>query len=125
MKLLLDTHVLLWWLANNSTLSELAKKSISNPDNLIFVSAASAWEIAIKKSIGKLEAPNDLTQQIEKKDFLPLPITINQALAVGKLPWHHKDPFDRIIIAQAQGAGMEIVTRDRKFTPYSVGTIAA
>lgn len=125
MKLLLDTHVLLWWLANNSTLSELAKISISNPDNLIFVSAASAWEIAIKKSIGKLEAPDDLTQQIERKDFLPLPIVIDHALGVGKLPWHHQDPFDRIMIAQAQAEGMQIVTRDRKFALYSARIIAA
>ncbi|MGF1480847.1 MAG: type II toxin-antitoxin system VapC family toxin [Cyanophyceae cyanobacterium] len=124
MKLLLDTHVLLWWLANKP-ISELAQQSIANLNHLIFVSAASAWEIAIKKSIGKLKTPDDLTQQIENNDFLPLPMTLDRALAVGKLPWHHKDFFDRMIIAQAQEEGMQIVTRDRKFTPYSVSTIAA
>ena len=120
MKLLLDTHALIWWLKNDSTLFGGAKKAISNPDNLIFVSAASAWEIAIKKSLGKLDAPDDLETQIEKHNFQSLPITITHGVAVGKLPWHHKDPFDRIIIAQAICGSMTIVTRDKKFSLYEV-----
>lgn len=120
MKLLLDTHTLIWWLANNPTLSEDAKKAISNPDNIVFVSAASAWEMAIKKSLGKLNAPEDLEIQIEKHNFQPLPITITHSVAVGDLPWHHKDPFDRIIIAQAICESATIITRDKKFALYNV-----
>ena len=120
MKLLLDTHALIWWLADDSTLFGGAKKAISNPDNLVFVSAASAWEIAIKKSLGKLDAPDDLEIQIEKHNFQSLPITITHGVAVGKLPWYHKDPFDRMIIAQAICSSMTIITRDKKFSLYEV-----
>lgn len=120
MKLLLDTHTFIWWLKNDPTLFEGAKKAIANPNNLIFVSAASAWEIAIKKSLGKLDAPDDLETQIEKHNFQPLPITIAHGVAVGKLPWHHKDPFYRIIIAQAMCESMTIITRDKKFNFYNV-----
>ena len=101
MHLLLDTHTLIWWLAKNPTLSNKAKDAIANPDNIIFVSAASAWEIAIKKSLGKLQAPDALKQQLEKQKFTPLAINLDHALAIKHLPHHHKDPFDRILIAQA------------------------
>ena len=120
MKLLLDTHTLIWWLANNPTLSKDAKKAIANIDNLVFVSAASAWEIAIKKSLGKLDAPEDLEAQIEIHNFQPLPITLTHGVAVEKLPWHHKDPFDRMIITQAICESATIITRDKKFKLYNV-----
>lgn len=123
MKFLLDTHTLIWWLANDVTLSQTAKTVIANPDNLIFVSAASAWEIAIKKQIGKLNIPDDLETQIEKQDFQPLPITISHAAYIEKLPLHHKDPFDRIIIAQAICEKMKIITRDKKFDAYQVDVV--
>ncbi len=120
MKLLLDTHTLIWWLTNHPTLSQAAKKAISNQDNLVFISAASAWEIAIKKSLGKLTAPDDLEIQIESNNFQPLPITITHGLAIEKLPTHHNDPFDRIIIVQAICESMTVVTRDKKFRLYNV-----
>ena len=123
MQLLLDTHALIWWLSNDSTISGKAKKAIADPDNIVFVSAASAWEIAIKKSLGKLQAPDDLSVQIEEKRFTPLAISINHALTVEKLPLHHQDPFDRIIIAQAISENLIIITRDRKFKTYKVKTI--
>ena len=123
MQLLLDTHALIWWLSNDSTLSVKAKEAIADPDNIVFVSAASAWEIAIKKSLGKLQAPDDLSVQIKKKRFRPLAITIDHALTVEKLPLHHQDPFDRILIAQALYKNLIIVTRDRKFELYEVKTI--
>ena len=123
MKLLLDTHTLIWWLANNPTLSQAAKKAISNPDNLVFVSAASAWEIAIKKSLGKLDAPDDLELQIDQHNFHSLPITIAHGIAVGKLSLHHNDPFDRMIIAQAIHESLTIITRDKKFSPYNVSIL--
>ena len=123
MQLLLDTHTLIWWLSNNSTLSEIAKDAIANTDNLVFVSAASAWEIAIKKSLGKLQAPEDLAIQIEAKRFTPLAININHVLAIEKLPSHHQDLFDRILIAQAICENLTLVTRDRKFFAYDIKTI--
>ena len=123
MQLLLDTHALIWWLANNPTLSNKAKDAIANPDNIIFVSAASAWEIAIKKSIGKLQTPDDLAMQIEAKGFVPLSIDLHHALTVESLPQHHQDPFDRILIAQAIYERLTIVTRDRKFNVYEVDVI--
>lgn len=123
MQLLLDTHALIWWLSKDAKLSARAYKEIANPCNLVFVSAASAWEIAIKKSIKKLETPDDLIEQINAKNFQPLAITIEQALAVEKLPMHHQDPFDRILIAQAQCLNLTIVTRDRQFNSYDVDLI--
>ena len=123
MKLLLDTHTLIWWLANNPTLSQPAKEAISKPDNLVFVSAASAWEIAIKKSLGKLDAPDDLEFQIEQHNFQSLPITIVHGIAVGKIAAHHNDPFDRIIIAQAIHESLTIITRDKKFNLYDVSIL--
>lgn len=123
MQLLLDTHALIWWLSKDVKLSARAYQEIADPCNLVFVSAASAWEIAIKKSIKKLEAPDDLVAQINQKKFKPLAITIEQALAVGKLPLHHQDLFDRILIAQAQDLNLTIVTRDRKFSSYDIELI--
>ncbi|MCJ8278578.1 MAG: type II toxin-antitoxin system VapC family toxin [Rivularia sp. ALOHA_DT_140] len=123
MKFLLDTHTLIWWLANDATLSQTARTAIANPDNLIFVSAASVWEIAIKKQIGKLNTPDDLEAQIEQNDLQPLPINISHASYIEKLPLHHKDPFDRIIISQATCEKMKIITRDKKFNVYQVDVI--
>ncbi|WP_052055594.1 type II toxin-antitoxin system VapC family toxin [Myxosarcina sp. GI1] len=123
MQLLLDTHALIWWLSKNSRLSTQAYQEIANPHNIVFVSAASAWEIAIKKYLKKLEAPDDLAEQIEKKKFRQLPITVEQALTVEKLPLHHQDPFDRLLIAQAKTLNLTIVTRDRKFDSYDVDLI--
>ena len=123
MHLLLDTHTLIWWLVNNPNLSNTARDKISDPDKIVFVSAASAWEIAIKKSLGKLQAPDDLKQQIEKQKFTPLAINIDHALTIEKLPYHHKDPFDRILIAQAIHEGLTIVSRDRIFNTYNVAII--
>lgn len=123
MQLLLDTHTLIWWLTNNPTLAVQAKKAIADPDNLVFVSAASAWEIAIKKSLGKLQAPDDLAAQIKAKNFIPLAISIEHAVMVEQLPTHHQDPFDRILIAQGMYEQLVIVTRDHKFDLYKVNTI--
>ena len=123
MHLLLDTHTLIWWLANNPTLSDTAFDAIASSNNLVFVSAASAWEIAIKKSLGKLQAPDDLKQQLEKQRFTSLPINIDHALAIKELPYHHKDPFDRILIAQAMYEQLTIVSRDRLIAAYDIAII--
>ena len=120
MQLLLDTHALIWWLSKDSNMKPQAVKAISDPDNVVFVSAACAWEIGIKKSLGKLSAPDDLKAQIEKKRFVHLPINIDHTLLVETLPKHHRDPFDRILIAQGICECLTIVTRDDKFLHYEV-----
>ncbi|NJL51903.1 MAG: type II toxin-antitoxin system VapC family toxin [Hydrococcus sp. SU_1_0] len=118
MQYLLDTHTLIWWLANDANLSLDAKSVITAPSNLIFVSAASTWEIAIKKSLGKLESPDDLLKQIKINQFKSLPIDLEETLVVETLPTYHQDPFDRILIAQAQFFDLTIITRDRQFEFY-------
>jgi PIN domain nuclease of toxin-antitoxin system len=125
MKFLLDTHVLLWWLENPETLSEEAKSAIQNSENTIYVSAATAWEIAIKKAIGKLDAPDDLGEAVAVCRFLPLDITIEHAWAVRQLPAIHRDPFDRMLIAQCNAEGLTIVSRDSEIFRYSVPHLRA
>jgi PIN domain nuclease of toxin-antitoxin system len=125
MTLLLDTHVLLWWLEDPKKLSERAKKAIQDGRNPVYVSAVVAWEIAIKKALGKLDAPDDLEEVIEASRFLPLPITIPHALAVRSLPDYHRDPFDRMLIAQALHEGFRLVTRDQDIARYPVPQIVA
>lgn len=125
MRLLLDTHVLLWWLADDPSLTRGAEGAIANPASVVFVSAATAWEIAIKQALGKLDAPNDLERQIEVNRFETLSITIGHAYSAGTLPRHHDDPFDRMLVAQALDEGLTIVTRDPRLGPYGVSTLAA
>ncbi len=124
MRLLLDTHTLLWWLADEG-LTTQAQEAIADPANLVAVSAASAWEISIKKALGKLTAPDDLAEQVRAGGFTPLPISIAHGLAAGRLPHHHEDPFDRMLIAQAFAEGLTIVTRDKRFADYGVALLPA
>lgn len=123
MRLLLDTHALLWWLAD-SPMSADAKQAIADPDNIVIVSAASIWEIAIKKARGKLDAPDGLVEAIADSGFDPLPIDFGHAELAGALPVHHRDPFDRMLIAQALEEELVIVTRDESFAPYGIETLA-
>jgi len=124
-RLLLDTHVLLWWLSDDSQLGEASRQAIINPRNQIYVSAASTWEISIKKSTGKLSAPEDLDAIVEGEGFDKLPITLFHGEQAGLLPGHHKDPFDRMLVAQAQSEGLVIVTNDEKITQYNIRTMDA
>ena len=124
MRLLLDTRALLWWLADEELTAE-ARALIADPENAVTVSAASAWEISIKQALGKLTAPDDLDQQILDSDFAPLPISIRHAMVAGRLPRHHDDPFDRMLIAQAQLEELTILTRDKRFGDYDVRVAAA
>ena len=123
MKLLLDTHILIWWLSQDRRLSQLETDIITNPDNFIFISAASAWEIAVKRMIGKLEAPDDLPAALAANNFLELPITIEHSQRLYQLPLHHNDPFDRIMVAQAISEDLTFMTRDAKIALYEVRTI--
>jgi PIN domain nuclease of toxin-antitoxin system len=123
MKLLLDTHILLWWLTQDRKLSPTETAMITDPDNLVFVSAATAWEIAVKKMIGKLEAPDDLPAALAVNNFLELPITIEHSQKLYHLPLHHHDPFDRIMVAQAMCEGLTLMTRDIKIALYDIKII--
>ena len=125
MNILLDTHVLIWALENNPELSDGARNSIIRASNMVFVSSISIWEIAIKKNLGKLETPDNLQEEIELHRFTPLQINFDHAELAGKLPDIHKDPFDRMLIAQAIIEKLTLVTRDKVIPGYEVNTLIA
>ena len=124
MKLLLDTHVLIWWLANDP-LQPRAFDALVNPRNVVYVSAASTWEIGIKVGLGKLRPPENLSVRLREERFTPLPVAIAHGLHTAELPLLHGDPFDRLLVAQAQLEGLTIVTRDERIAAYDVETLAA
>ena len=124
-RLLLDTHVLLWALEDSPELGEKARRAVIDPRNEVFVSAINVWEITIKRSLGKLRGLDNLTTTVEDTGFTPLPITLFHAEQAGNLPMHHRDPFDRMLVAQAQAEGLTIVTKDDKIPRYAVRTMAA
>lgn len=123
MNLLLDTQALLWWLADTD-LTVSAVEAIADPGNVVMVSAISVWEIGIKRSLGKLDAPEGLIEAIGDSGFEPLPVEFSHARAAGDLPPHHRDPFDRMLIAQAMTDGLVVVTRDVAFEDYDVEIFA-
>ena len=123
-RLLLDTHVVLWWLADDQRLGEEARRLIANPGNHVAVSAASVWEMAIKSSIGKLSVPDDVGSAVLACGFVPLPVTIEHAARIGELPLHHRDPFDRMLIAQAQLEDLDLLTADGGLAEYSVKVVS-
>lgn len=125
MRLLLDTHALLCTLDDPAELRSQALDAIADERNEVFVSAASAWEIAIKRALGKLVAPADLEAGVSRQGFSALHITFRHAQAAGALPRHHADPFDRMLIAQAQSESLTLVTRDAQMGLYGVETLAA
>lgn len=124
MRLLLDTHVLLWWLAGEP-LASRATAAISSADSDVWVSAASVWEMSIKAGLGKLTAPDDLPDQLARHGFDILPIGLAHARGVRLLPPHHADPFDRMLVAQAQREQLTVVTRDADIRRYKVATLRA
>lgn len=125
MRLLLDTHALLWWLEDPALLDEPARRAVASENSLVFVSAASAWEIGIKQARGKLRCPDDLEEAVSVNRFQALPVTIRHGLLAGGLPPYHADPFDRMLVAQAQAEGLTLVTRDPALGQYEVATLAA
>lgn len=125
MRLLLDTHVVLWAFTDDPSLSADVRDAIIDGRNAVFVSAASAWEIAVKKALGKLRAPDDFENQLVLHRFTPLDITCAHARTVEHLPVHHRDPFDRMIVAQATREDLRIVTRDPNIARYDVDVLEA
>ena len=127
MTILLDTHCFLWWLASPERLSAAAREAIQTPANDILVSTASSWEIAIKFAVKKLALPippeKYVPARLQKCGFGTLRIEHAHALRAGALPMHHRDPFDRVLVAQAQIEKIPIITADRKLAPYEVDII--
>ncbi|WP_317889739.1 type II toxin-antitoxin system VapC family toxin [Spongiibacter pelagi] len=123
--MLLDTHVLLWWLSDDDRLGERAREIISDARNQVYISAASTWEISIKMALGKLKAPKDMSTIIDNEGFIALPISLYHGDQTGQLQELHKDPFDRMLIAQAQAEGLILLTNDQAIVQYPVRTILA
>ena len=127
MRVLLDTHTFLWWIDDSPRLSDLARDIIADERTQPIVSAVVGWEIAIKVGAGKLEVPGPpgsfLTEQLSRNDVEVLPIYLRHALRVFDLPDHHKDPFDRLLIAQALVEGVAVVTADPSIAEYPVDTL--
>jgi PIN domain nuclease of toxin-antitoxin system len=121
--LLLDTHVLIWW-DEGARLTGAARRAIEDAD-AVYVSAASAWEVAIKTGLGRLRPTRTVEQAAEESGFLELPITFRHAERVTGLPAHHRDPFDRLLVAQAELEGLTLVTRNPVFERYAVERIEA
>jgi PIN domain nuclease of toxin-antitoxin system len=119
-RILLDTHILLWWLADDPLLPSRAAAIIGDPDTEVVVSAATAWEISIKTAAGRLEAPDDLLDALHANEFDTLVITAEHAITAGRLPPHHSDPFHRMLIAQAQTEGLSLASVDGRFSKYEV-----
>lgn len=120
MRLLLDTHAFLWWDAEDASLPATLHAAVASPLNEVFVSAVSVWEIAIKRGLGKLDFIGGLGKAIAGHGFTPLPITVEQAEWAGSLPQLHRDPFDRLLVAQAQLEGLVLVTVDDQILRYAV-----
>lgn len=119
MRLLLDTHIVLWWRLDSRRLPPAARRAISTAES-VFVSAASAWEIAIKQAIGRLSMADSFAWHVQQAAFSELPITFEHAAEAGRLPPHHADPFDRMLVAQARQEQLVLVTHDAELARYDV-----
>ncbi|HEY3552384.1 MAG TPA: type II toxin-antitoxin system VapC family toxin [Solirubrobacterales bacterium] len=121
---MLDTHVVLWWMADElDSISVPAKEAIAAEEGQVMISAVVIWEIAIKRQLGKLDAPPDLLAQLERSGVDLLPVTARHADCVGTLPLHHRDPFDRLLVAQAQADGLPLVTADGHLDRYGIKVV--
>jgi PIN domain nuclease of toxin-antitoxin system len=119
MRLLLDTHIFLWAVQGNARLKTSARQMIEGAD-AVYVSAASLWEVAIKSALGKIDAdPDELVAAIDASGFIELPVSASHAAGVARLPPHHTDPFDRLLIAQARAEPLKLLTADPMLEPYS------
>ena len=124
MRLLLDTHALLWWLSDDDHLGKRARRAIVDATDVL-VSVASVWEVSIKRSLGRLRLPDDWTQQLKLERFGIVSIELEHAVHAGSLPLLHRDPFDRMLVAQALSEDLVLVSSDRNITQYNVPVIPA
>jgi PIN domain nuclease of toxin-antitoxin system len=125
MNLLLDSHALLWALHDPGRLRPGAAEAIRDERRAVFYSAASAWELELKAARGKLALPDGWLAAADQTGFLHLPVTAAEARASARLPWHHADPFDRLLIAQARAHGLTLATRDPLISPYGLPVLPA
>lgn len=123
MKLLFDTHAALWWLAGEELIGDDAESYLADETNQVFLSTVVVWEVAIKRSLGKLEAPAAFASTLLGAGAQPLPVSLDHAEAVEQLPWHHRDPFDRLLVAQALIEGAAVISGDEKLLPYGARLI--
>jgi PIN domain nuclease of toxin-antitoxin system len=122
-RLLIDTHVLLWALAQPDRISDPTRRRIEDPNNVVLVSAVSAWEIEIKRALGKLDAPGDLPEQMRRARFGELPMHVRHVQTLRALPALHRDPFDRMLIAQAMTDDLVLITNDDHIRAYACKTL--
>jgi PIN domain nuclease of toxin-antitoxin system len=122
MKLLLDTHAILWWQRDDRRLNKAARRAIATAD-VVWVSAVSGWEVAIKMALGRLHLLEPFHDLIAADDFTELPLSLAHTTALAELPPHHADPFDRVLVAQARVEGATIVSHDRALAPYGARMI--
>ncbi len=120
MKLLLDTHAALWWLADDDRIGKQVTQHLTDDTNQVLISAVVVFEVAIKRALRKLDAPEDLAPTLVAGGAQPLPITTQHAALVEHLPWHHRDPFDRLLVAQALTENAAIVSHDEPLSQYGV-----
>ena len=125
MTLLLDTHALLWWLANDLRLGPRARAAIIEPDREVLVSVASLWEARIKQTLGKLELPEGFRSAIAEQGFRELAVRGDHTDELARLPMHHRDPFDRLLVAQARHDALTLVTSDERIAMYDVARLDA
>lgn len=124
MRYLIDTHIALWWLGASPELSDDLRELLrTEPD--VYMSAVTPWEISLKQSLGKLTDPPGLPERVRDLQFRSLPISIEHSVRIGQLPWHHRDPFDRMLVAQAQLEGLTLITRDSWIPKYDVQVLRA
>ncbi|HAA33827.1 MAG TPA: PIN domain nuclease [Firmicutes bacterium] len=127
MRALLDTHVFLWWITDSPKLSSRAREIISDGGNTLYLSAASGWEMVVKARLGKLELPGNpvafIFEQLSANDIIELPVRMNHTLHVYSLPPHHRDPFDRLLVSQAQLEILPIISADKQIAEYDVKVI--
>jgi PIN domain nuclease of toxin-antitoxin system len=118
LRILLDTHLLLWWLMDDPALSAEARALVSERENVVFISAVTMWEIWLKQSLGKLRLPADFEAKMTDEAFENLPLTYQHTRQLASLPWHHRDPFDRMLVAQARYENLVLLTADQAVSTY-------
>ena len=125
MKYLVDTHIFIWWMKQDKRIKKEIKSILQDPQNYIYLSIATVWEIVVKKKIGKLKVPHDWKVTLKESNFLLLPISLEHVYKLENLPLHHRDPFDRMLVSQAIVENATLITGDNKLWQYDVALLKA